>query len=193
GCSNHKVQIIDPFSDFQLAIANVNVATLADDASADLSSCASDVTPKLVSSAIAYDYGTTALYYKVKATNIAAAEYIFGYNIAVTNGPSVVAATYGTVSANTYTEIGPLTSDGVNNTQSVANSALNSTIYIKVVLDNNQGDATNYASAFDGTTEHNVTVTLISGTQDAAIAKLGVSEGNQIINARPSTSLIGSN
>jgi hypothetical protein len=193
GCSNHKVEIINPFSDFQLAIANVAVTDLDTDEDADLASCAPSVTPTLVSAAIAYDYGTTALYYKVVASNIAAADYTFGYNITVTDGPSVVSATYGTGSGTTYTSIGTLTV-GSDATQVVTNTDLNSTIYIKVELDNNQGDDTTFANAFEGTAEHSVTVTLLSGTQDAASANLGTdTDENQIVSARPSTSSIGSN
>ncbi len=201
GCSNHKVEIIKPFSDFQLAIANVDEEDLGTEVAQDFANCAPNVTPAIVSDAIVYDYGTTTLYYKVVASNIDKAKYTFGYKIETTGGPTAKSATYGTVSGGTYTQAGTLTADGTSQIQEVTNAEKSSTIYIKVVLDNNQGDATTFANPFEGLTAHSVKVTLESGTQGAANAI--ITDGNdtttdddyrnQNISARPSTSGIGSN
>jgi hypothetical protein len=202
-CSNHKVEIIKPISDFQLAIANVDETALGTVVEQDFENCAPNVTPVLVSDAVRYNYGTTKLYYKVDAKNIDAANFDFEYNIAKTGGPTAVSATYGTVSGSTYSSIGALTVDGADHTQTITNTATNYIFYIEVILDNNNGDNTDFATAnvFEGLSVHNVRVTLISGTQSAATAT--ITDGNdtttddnyrnQNILARPGTSQIGSN
>lgn len=184
GCSNHKVEIIEPFSDFQLAIANVNNDFTA--ANEDLKVCAPNVTPVLNAGAIEYNYGTTVLYYKVDATNIDKANYTLGYNITVNAAfTGTVNASYGTVAGTTYTSVANLTT-GSNQTQSIDNSANNATNYIRVELVN--------ATGFEGTTQHDVLVTLLTGVQGAANATIGAdADKNQIVPARPSTSGIGSN
>jgi len=203
GCSNHKVEIIKPISDFQLAIANVDETALGTVVAQDFDNCAPNVTPVLVSDAVRYDYGKTKLYYKVDAKNIDAADFNLVYNITKTDGPTAVTATYGTVSGSDYTSIGSLTVGVGDHTQTIANTENNYAFYIEVVLDNNNGDNTDFATAnvFEGLSAHSVQVTLVSGTQAAATAKItdgdsGTTDDNyrnQNISARPGTSEIGSN
>jgi hypothetical protein len=202
GCSNHKVEIINPVSDFRLAIANVDEGALGTVVAQNFNNCAPNVAPALVSNSIRYDYGKTKLYYKVDATNIDAADFSFVYNITKTGGPTTISASYGTVSGNTYTSSGTLDVTSGNHTQSVTNTSNSATVYIEVVLDNNNGSADFVpATVFEGTSAHNVKVTLISGAQSVATATItdGNSETsdddyrNQNIQARPSTTGIGSN
>jgi hypothetical protein len=186
GCSNHKVEIITPFSDFQLAIVNVAHNDLVNAAADDLKVCAPNVALSLNGAAVEYNYGTTALYYKVDATNIDAANYVLEYNI------DVNAAFTGTVNASFSTDGGTSYSaltnyvDGSDVTETITNAANSSTVIIKVELVNGTG--------FEGTDAHDVTVKLVSGTQGAALATLpGDTDKKQDIPARPSTSGIGSN
>jgi hypothetical protein len=185
GCSNHKAEKITPFSDFRLAITNVDNAFA--DAANDLEVCAPDVALSLNGGgAIEYNYGTTTLYYKIDATNIDKANFTLGYNIAVdaafTGTPT---ADYGTVSGSTYTKVGDLVASG-NQTAVITNTENSATIYIRVQLPN--------STAFEGLVDQNVLVTLVSGVQGAAKATLGADvDENQIVPARPSTSGIGSN
>ncbi len=202
-CSNHKVEIIKPISNFQLAIANVDEGALGTVVDQDFDNCSPDVTPVLVSDAVRYNYGTTKLYYKVDAKNIDAASFDLEYSIVKTAGPIAITATYGTLSGSDYSSINSLNADGDPHTQTIANTANSSTIYIEVTLDNNNGDNTDFATAtvFEGLSPHNVRVTLVSGTQDVATATItdgdaGTTDDNfrnQNILARPGTSLIGSN
>ncbi|PXX96178.1 hypothetical protein DF185_20580 [Marinifilum breve] len=187
GCTNHKAEIITPFSDFQLAIANVTAADLVTAAADDLKVCAPNVALSLDGDGkVEYNYGTTALYYKVDATNIDAADYVLGYNIDVNdNFTETVKATYSTDGGVTYSDLINY-SDGDDATQPITNTANASTVIIKVELVN--------GTAFEGITAHDVTVKLVSGTQEAASAKLPADvDKKQNVPARPSTSGIGSN
>jgi len=185
GCKNHKAEIIDPFSDFQLAIVNVDIADLALPAADDLDVCAPDVALTL-GAGIVYNYGTTELYYKIDATNIDKVDYVLGYNI------DVAAAFTGTVNASFSIDAGttysPLVnySDGNDVTQTIGNTATSSSVIIKVELVNSTG--------FEGTTAHDAIVKLISGAQGVALATLPADvDKKQNVPARPSTSGIGSN
>ncbi|WP_421920564.1 hypothetical protein [Marinifilum sp.] len=185
GCSNHKAEIINPFSDFQLAITNVD-KSFADVAN-NFETCAPDVALSLNSGAIEYNYGTTTLYYKIDATNIDKANFTLGYNIAVDAAYSGNTATadYGTVSGTTYTSTANLTVGG-NQTVDITNTENSATIYVRVQLPN--------STAFEGLVDHGVLVTLTSGSQGVAAATLEAdADENQIVPARPSTSGIGSN
>ncbi len=188
GCSNHKAQVINPFSDFQLAIGNVNT-TFTDEAD-NFQVCAPDVVlteDATATSGVGYDYGTTKLYYKVDAMNIGKEDFEFNYQIdiaaAYAGNPAV--ATIGTVSAGVYANENNLTVGG-EQTITITNTENSNTKYICVALEN---------GTFEGLAEHIVTVTLKSGKQKTAVANIvtGKEVRNQIVPARPSTSVIGSN
>jgi hypothetical protein len=184
GCSNHKVQIIDPFSDFQLAIINLDVdlANAAD----DINVCAPNVAPSINGSTIEYSYGTTTLYYKVDATNIDAADYVLGYNIDVNDAfTGTVATSYSTNGGTSYSDL-PVFADAADKTQAITNVANSSEVIIKVELVNGAG--------FEGIVNHDVIVKLVSGAQGVALASIpGDVDKQQFIPARPSTSDISSN
>ncbi|MDE5423132.1 hypothetical protein L3073_13010 [Ancylomarina sp. DW003] len=189
-CSNHKVEIINPFSDFQLAIANVAVADLTTAAADDLKVCAPDVALSLGGGgAVEYNYGTTALYYKVDATNIDTENYVLGYNIDVNDAfTGTVTATYSTDGGTNYSALVNYV-DATDVTQSITNTANASSVIIRVELAN--------GTTFEGITSHDVTVKLVSGAQGVALATiptdLADKQKKQDVPARPSTSGIGSN
>lgn len=188
GCSNHKAQVIKPFSNFQLAIANVTNAFENKDDNYKI--CAPDVTltaDESNASGVAYNYGTTKLYYKVDATNIGKQNFELGYQIAVAEAykGNTPKATIGNVAGDKYTNVSDLTV-GAEETVTIANAENSNTKYVCIELEN---------GTFEGLAEHMVTVTLKSGKQAAAIAKVvdGKAERVQVVKARPSTSGIGSN
>jgi len=184
GCTNHKVEIINPFSDFQLAI--INVTNSLADAADDLKVCAPDVALTLNAGAVEYDYGTTTLYYKVDATNIDTDDYVLGYNIDVNDAfTGTVTATYSTDGGSNYSALTNYV-DATDVTQTISNTANASSVIIKVELVN--------STTFEGTTAHDVTVKLVSGAQGVALATLPADvDKKQDVPARPSTSGIGSN
>ncbi|MCT4613316.1 MAG: hypothetical protein N4A49_00405 [Marinifilaceae bacterium] len=210
GCTNHKVERIQPFSDFKLLVNNINNLTTEADEADNMTVCANDVTPVLIDTKgtagdlsddeIRYNYGVKKLYYKITAQNFdkTQANFKFDYNIDITDGPTTFSASWGTIAGGTYTKVADLTfTDGTDATVNIDGiaAAVNKTFYVVVTLDYNQGDAT-FNAPFEGTAVHDCVFTLKGASQAAgnAIAALPAdADRKQIVNPRPSTSVISSN
>ncbi len=189
GCSNHKAQVLKPFSNFELAVNNVDKNDFTTNVPDYFSVCAPDVvlTEDAASTiGVKYDYGTTKLYYKIDATGMGKEDYTLGYKIHVDNTKYKglpATATIGSVTGGAYANEINLVVEG-DQTVVLPNAADNNqTKYVCVELEN---------GTFEGLAEHMVTVTLLSGQQKLAVAKLvtGQKSRNQVVPARPATTVI---
>ncbi len=194
GCTNYKVLPITPVNGLALNFDNYDVTAKGVTPSNPFATCAPDVIPVLVAGVVKYNYQTSYLYYKIVMSHIDnATSWSFDYTLANTKFPYVPQVAIGTLDASGAWTDGGITPSGSTITIPAGTNydatAAASTIYLRVALDNNNGDRTNYASMYEGLDLQPIAIGLSNVKDGTGLTTTpNNSSREQDVKARPATS-----